>query len=494
MAWWDDLGNAVSSVVSTVGDAVEGVVETVTDTAENVVDGVSGAVEDGCNAVTGWIAANGGPILGFVPNVVGGIIVGVIEAARDLSVDYLHILRDQGAIIGSLLKLDIPRLCEEILNLGIDIVDFGVDLLRVTTGGYFVSGIVDNFSRESLRVFVARLLATRLAGAPELPDILNRLNIASGIWGLKFNANNHVMMFDTGTKGVAARIRAMHADSTLDLFALANLLSFNSFSFNRPRTLVRVIGLGGSPSLLPVNRWQISKFLAGEDIRLQIFSISPAALNDCLKVAKKKFKKMGVALQWNDEFGIPTLGRMTTLEVTAPGEYRINIFPSEVQGAFFQSSGIKPATAEECPAEALAAFHYVRDSEGKEIFGNTCGRDIVEGPAAARCVTPGRTDSCCITVNRQIVPSGTQGSGVIYRDIFPPYFSRYILAHELGHYFGLCHFGHDGVQNIMFSTAGGSSILDWGLWQYYLHSEPEFTFADATNVWRFIVDQMRPCL
>ena len=497
MGFWEDLGNAVASVASTVGDVVEGAIDTVTDTAENVVDGVCDTVQDGCNAVTGWIAANGGAVLGFIPNIVGGIVVGLIEGIQDLADDYLHLLRDQGAIIGSLLRLDIPRLLEEILNFGIDLVDIVVDYFRLAAGGYIVSAIIGNFQREGLRAFVANLISTRLANDPELGNILSRLNITSGNWGLKFNANNYVMMYDTATAGVAKLIRDMHAHHLLDLYALAGLLSFDSFSFGRARTMVKVIGLGGEPNLLPTNRFEISRFLAGEDIRLQIFAISPRALNDCLKVAQKKFKKMGIFLQWNDSFGIPTLGRMTTHEVKSEGEYIFTIDPSDIQAEYFQLTGIKDPKVGECPVEALTVFHYAPDSNNKESFGNTCGRTILEGPDAAGCMTPpGRTDLCCNTVNRQspLDPRQTQGSGVVYRDIFPPYFSRYVLAHEIGHYFGLCHFGHDGVQNMMFSKADGSNILDLGLWQYYLHAEPEFTDQDARNVWRFIVDQMRPCL
>jgi hypothetical protein len=46
----------------------------------------------------------------------------------------------------------------------------------------------------------------------------------------------------------------------------------------------------------------------------------------------------------------------------------------------------------------------------------------------------------------------------------------------------------------MFSTAGGSEAFDWGLWRYYLYSEPQFSHEDAKNVWRFIVDQLSECL
>ena len=508
MGFLEDLGNGLAAAASTVGDIVEGAVDAAADTAENVVDGVCDTVQDGINSGTGWLAANGGPILGSIGNVAGGAVVGLIEGGQDLADDALHLLRDQGAILGSLLRLDVPRLLEETLNYGIDLLDFGIDILRSWTGGYLIAAVADNFNREDLRAFVETLIRERLASDPELENLLDRLNISTGNWGLKFTANNHVMMFDTATPGVSKVIRDMHESGALDLYALAGLLSFDSFSFGRARTMVKVIGFDGTPILLPTNRLHISKFLDGADTRLQIFAISPRALNDCLKVATKKFKKMGILLSWNDSFNIPALGRMTTHEITRQSEYFLVLRalttdtepPEEIdlQAEYFQRSGIKDPAALECPVEAVTAFHYALNSDGREQFGRTCGRVISEGADVGDCVTPDRSDTCCITVSRLVGETRTQGSGVVYRDIFAPYVSRYVLGHEIGHYFGLCHFGHDGVQNMMFSNAGWQAgqlnPVDPGLWQYYLHSEPEFTHEDAKNVWRFIVDQIRPCL
>ncbi|MEX0626412.1 MAG: hypothetical protein WD402_07700, partial [Chloroflexota bacterium] len=69
---------------------------------------------------------------------------------------------------------------------------------------------------------------------------------------------------------------------------------------------------------------------------------------------------------------------------------------------------------------------------------------------------------------------------------------QYVLAHEIGHYLGLCHYGHAGPQNVMWRPDMG--WLDWGLANYYLESQPHFTSDDARNAWRFIVNQMPQCL
>jgi hypothetical protein len=124
-----------------------------------------------------------------------------------------------------------------------------------------------------------------------------------------------------------------------------------------------------------------------------------------------------------------------------------------------------------------------------DFNGNTAGREIQEGEFAEGCQTPNRNDQCCILVQR-IQDRRQVGSGVAMRNVYPGYFSKMVMAHEMGHYFGLCHINHSGVQNIMFSKVAGNNVLDWGLFSYYLNAEPCFTSTDKRNVWRFIVDQL----
>lgn len=45
----------------------------------------------------------------------------------------------------------------------------------------------------------------------------------------------------------------------------------------------------------------------------------------------------------------------------------------------------------------------------------------------------------------------------------------------------------------MFSNEANSP-WSWGLFSFYWESEPRFTLEDGRNAWRFIVDQLRPCL
>ena len=169
---------------------------------------------------------------------------------------------------------------------------------------------------------------------------------------------------------------------------------------------------------------------------------------------------------------------------------------SDDQGLFLNGSGLKDPTEGETNITSITPFHLlaqVNDGKGlvssDDIRGNTSGRDVREGDDAQGCQTPNRNDNCCILV-RRVQDRRQVGSGVAMRNVYPGYFSKMVMAHEMGHYFGLCHIGHNGFQNLMFSAFTDTSFLDWGLFGYYLNAEPYFTSRDKRNVWRFIVDQV----
>lgn len=140
---------------------------------------------------------------------------------------------------------------------------------------------------------------------------------------------------------------------------------------------------------------------------------------------------------------------------------------------------------DQCNMLALAVFKLQKE------LGQASGRNLPDGDSATPCSnTTDRDDKCSVSVNQQT------GPGVIYRDEWLSNIFRYVLAHEGGHCVGLCHYGHDGLQNIMFTLAKAEapSSDDWGLFRFYLDSEPSSTISNAKNVWRFLVAEMVSCL
>ena len=86
-------------------------------------------------------------------------------------------------------------------------------------------------------------------------------------------------------------------------------------------------------------------------------------------------------------------------------------------------------------------------------------------------------------------------SGLEYRDAWPDYVFRYVLIHELGHYFGLDHPGHTGASHIMWSLASGISPVSWEtVGEAFLSAEPRFTGKDACDVWRWILTNAQQCI
>jgi hypothetical protein len=130
---------------------------------------------------------------------------------------------------------------------------------------------------------------------------------------------------------------------------------------------------------------------------------------------------------------------------------------------------------------------------GSERFGQVAGRDCTSHPDD--CPTPDRTDDCCAVINHVGVAGDPTGGGVIHRDVWPYDIMQYVLAHEIGHYLGLCHVDSDPSM-IMYTMEEGQDTEFWdeGLFNYYWSDEPRFTLENAKNTWRFIVDQMEHCL
>lgn len=78
-------------------------------------------------------------------------------------------------------------------------------------------------------------------------------------------------------------------------------------------------------------------------------------------------------------------------------------------------------------------------------------------------------------------------SGVSFVDDIPDELRKYILIHELGHYYGLCHV--DGFDRIMVSgNSSQGDKLTWGaVPNALIHGGPRFTHSEGKQVWDYIL-------
>jgi hypothetical protein len=500
MGWLSDIGNAVGSVVGAVGDVVEGVVDTVTDVAGDLVDTVADGVAFGLGWGNDWLCRNAGNVGCRIGNVVLGGLGGFVDGVRDLVNGALDVISDVGGFVGAILRGDFAGALGKLLEILIGAFTTLLQLGRVLLFLTVIDGARDAWQAESLRRFVEALLEQRFGSDPErLRRIREHLSLDGSRWGLPLQVTHRVMCLDSDQ----LPLHEWHARGTLDLYALAGVASFDSVQPFRQRTAVHVMSRDGIESSLPANRWQIAKYLEsqGKDVRLRVHALSRGATKEIVQTAIDKCRQIGVRLEVNqgNRWSQLDLGRAVHLVTTAdggdpPGSAGYGYaFDRRRLGRFLAEKGYRTGMAqEECEIPAFAAFAIADGGRGQ-----VSGRAIRQGPGATPCgAQPDRNDDCCVTVSSIV---GTNGSGVVHREAWPPIFTRYVLAHEIGHYLGLCHYGHDGIQNIMFTTPDADpnadiSWLDWGELNYLLDGEPNFTLDDGKNAWRFIVSQLAQCL
>jgi hypothetical protein len=478
MGWLSDIGDAVSSAASAVGDAVEGAANAVVDGVEDIVDGIADTVQDGIGSATDWLCNHGGVVGCALGNFFGGVLDGIVQGFREILGDYFDIFRDVFGIVGSLLRLDFPGVLEGLGGLFIDILDLGIDFVRLATGGYIVGGIVKKFKRSALIRFVERLVTERFGDDPDrLAEVRSEIGLDGGRFGFRLPAEHRVCVMDSED----VDLWRMHEDGELDLYAMAGVLSFDSFALGseHPNTVVKSVGADGTDNWWPVTRWTISKYLEsnGEAKRLRVYSMSHRVAVERQSLTSRKLDEIGIVLDWNDGEEFDGFRAETTQEI-AGTEYD---FPSgQIETILGRPEYDRPP-GENCSLVALAGFKL-------DNFGRVAGRNIQECENFPDdCATPGRTDRCCNTIDWR------RSSGVIYRDVYPEYVFKYVLAHEIGHYLGLCHCEHDGFQNVMFRP-DILEFFDVGLLSFYWDSEPHFSLKDGKNAWRFIIDQLLPCL
>src|SRR6476661_5759462 len=275
MAWWDDAAEAVGSAVGWVGDAAEAVVDTATEVAEEVTEPASDAADAGLDALRDG-AASVGPALGAVANVVIGVVKGAVHAVADLAAIAFDVVRNGGKLVSDVLHLNLADIIADLGNIGINILQLVlVWAVRLITGAYFGKEVSDYFMRDRALSFIRTLIIDEF-GKKDGENILRKLGSGSLHFGLPIAATVRIMAADSNTFPFAT----LHNAGVIDLFALAGLLSFNSFRIARERTrVVRVDAAGGSILFPPINRFAIRAFLnsGGTSMRIRAFAMTPYA-------------------------------------------------------------------------------------------------------------------------------------------------------------------------------------------------------------------------
>jgi len=490
MGVFNDVANAVASTASAVGKAAEAAGKAVADGVESAVDSAVEGAKRGVEAANEWVCKNTGKAACGIANVVGGTVIGVFTGVLDILDDGFNVVRDVLSIVGSLLSLDLPGLVEDIGQLLADIAELGVAVGRLLTGGYVVGGIVKRFRRSSLIRFVEGLVDRKYSGSRRA-TVRRNIGLEGKRFGLRMKAHHRVMVLDSNV----VDLWRLHEAGEIDLYALAGVLSFDSFSLSteHPNTVIRAVDRGGEDLPWPVTRTTIARHIEskGQANRLRLYPMDHRTVVDRVETAAEKLDQIGIVLQWNERQRLGGFRDETRLVLSAGSQYD---FDTADFDDLLKAPPYGYPVHDDCRIDAVAGFTF------PDQYG------LAEGVALAGCddfplpggpTIPARTDECDAAVVNASGPAGNPDnadpSGVIYRDVYPSNVFRYVLPHEIGHYFGLCHCGHDGFQNVMFQFEA-NDIDDPGLLDFYWNSEPHFTLEDGKNAWRFIVEEMSDCI
>lgn len=432
------------------------------------------------------------------------VLTAVIKIVCHLVADLLGILWDLLLFLKNLLKAlftwDKCALQEALGNLG-DAITRVVQLI----GNVVIRPITDRIQTYRLRGYVGEQIEKRFAQQPELIEALKEaFNVNTGVFGYRMTCTIYRMYVDSKTKteryGEVPHLYALHDAGLINLYELAGFEQscaiFSEEGWYRPRHQTATFPFGsgggiGEPTPPELKRERLDEYIKSEGRdgpHFRIYTISPGHLDMRINAAKEKGRQLGLILDFNRE----------DKEITDPeyinykGEV-VNFVPIDCQT---YKKGQIHFLILELGRHPKSDFEYCDDAQQPTIITGSLEQALAElcSPVAVAVFgfigkkkrglasNPIGTTSCeAHNLDASIT------SGVSFIDDIPDQMRKYVLIHELGHYFGLCHV--DGFDRIMVSGAEGQGKLwTWdSIPNIFWHGGPRFIYTEAQRVWDFIL-------
>ena len=296
------------------------------------------------------------------------------------------------------------------------------------------------------------------AGTPRAARSIDTIGIGGQPMGLVFVADARRVFLSS--RNAELDLRALHRAGVIDLLALAGYTTTCRMNINEPDGEVVYTGTRTRVSFADLNEF-IDKGAAGV-APFQVFAITRDLFRLHLDTARRKALALGVQLRF---------GLIGELQASSPLWVPLasNETDDLVQQGMFRQMGRTGVNDDLSRVPSVAHFHYVPTVTGgtsRELFGLTT---IFRPSMGAR-----------------------NPSGVTFRNRSPDWGFRFVLVHELGHYWGLDHPNRvgtalRGIDEIMFTGASGAFPTWSAVLEYLaLSGEPRFTTSDATTVWAWI--------
>lgn len=399
--------------------------------------------------VVDWILV---PIVNFVVHTVCEIVADIIDLIKNVVVGLWN-------IIAGIFTWDWARVWDGLVTLGGTIVGFVINILRILYLGDAIGYIIEQINEQRLRDHVRDLIDNNQKFTPEdRQAIKDALGVDFGAFGFRIRtrAIRTFVRSDFRLDGndVPELIR-WHENASLRL-NIKELCGYEYAEFWR-RFRPEVIGDNGDISEDDIDEYINSRGAGGP--AFSIFCMDEGTLDNKLHTASEKSRVLGLLLRWQKE----------QIQVTRPEHVRheetsdaLEQFLATVIGR--RRKLLDPAGAKNdlCSVATVGVFRYT---------------DKINGIAANL-----EQGSC-----KELRPSDV--SGLTFMDRLPDFVWQYVLVHEMGHYFGLCHV--DGLNRIMYTAAESENKSWWDWWllpdYLYLNGGPGFVFDEAKSVWNYII-------
>jgi hypothetical protein len=431
-------------------------VDDIFDFVKVLINDVAGILDDVDNLL-GSLADS----FGVVGAVIFGLLRGVVQIARDI----VDIVRDlvEGIqnVVGGILGLNPCRILSGLLDVGIGavraIIRAGfIPLAVVRAGGNVIAGVRDSVNLNNLESIITDALNKAF---PEEPDrverALDRIGLGNRPMGLSFTADPRRYFLSSRSSDVD--LRSLHQEGIINLYEIAGYLSGCKNVLNRPRGEVVYAG-----SDLKVSYADLERFLDEGSEAVPTFNVYPitkAVFTRDLLLARRKAQQLGIRLYWKaiDELPIEKLEQVQ--------------FPISNEGKIPQ-----PVLEQQ-----LVRFGRTGDND-----------DLSQIPALAVFGFDPNNFNGITSWFRP--PSTNAKTGVAFKDRLPEFFFRWVLIHELGHYWGLNH--HGGLESIMFTPNDSPTpiSLETILEYLLLSGEPNFNLQDARDTWAWITGPAKDSL
>ena len=405
-------------------------------------------------------------------NYVGAFFAGLLRWLLELGRDAIDILRDlicnlQDLIFG-ILRLDWCRVAAGFVDFWTDIARLILLGLRIPGG--LVGGPKDEYELNEVERIVDQALRDAFAGDDAgLAAARKKVALRNRPFGLPVHID--ARRFFISSRSATIDLRALDRAGVINLFAAADLAT----DCTQQEGPDRAPGESAGAQLVPAEQGAWDVVYAGTETHVdyqtidtylqqgpmavpefRVYAIRTEIFRRYLDNAVRKGQMLGIRFSWAiGEYEVTQMDEIPVPD-TEPGN-----------DAVMTRVGRTGVGDDLCRAPALALFRYSND--------HRTGLTSWFRP-----------------------PGDVHPSGVTFRDRLPEAMFRFTLIHELGHYFGLDHAGHNGIGFIMFTNDPGAGLdvmtVDAFFQIAFLTGEPRFSPDDARTSWSWITANARGCL